>query len=129
MENGINKAKTSKSEDFSNFLVNIVSGTLYQIMLKAEERPSVFKNLKDNKSIQAFRSFIVNKVRGVSNNIKGKRSNRWTKGIKRKKRDDYHSPLNQMRRRQTSNWAKGGLYGPKITRKAKKVLKQKEEGN
>ena len=96
-------------------------------MQKVEERPSIFKRLQNNKSINAFHAFLVEKVRGVSTNINRRRTSKWKKGIKRKKRKDFNSDLNQRRRRQTSNWQDGGIYAPKVKRKNKKVLKQKQE--
>ena len=96
-------------------------------MSRKQDNPNLFHKLQNNKSVNAFRSFVATKVRNLSNNIKPKRKTRWQDGIKRKKRENYHSPLNLQRRRQTKNWGTGGIYAPK-ERKNKIILQPKQEG-
>lgn len=88
----------------------------------------MFQNLKNNTSVQAFKSFLKKKVRGISNTVRNSRMSRWAKGVKSKKRKDYHSPINQLRRQQTSHWEEGGKYASRTERRSKKVLKEKLEG-
>ena len=111
-----------------NWLVNIVSSTLYQIMSKMEEPGSVFQQLRNNKPLLKLGHFLKEKIKAKSNKKRktSSRKSRWTFGIMQKKRNDYHSPINKLRRQQTRKWSQGGVYSSNKPRKSKRVLQAKQ---
>jgi hypothetical protein len=88
---------------------------------------TVFQQFRNSKPVIKLGSFLKKKLRPKSNNAKEDKSARWTSGIEKKRKNEYNSPINKLRRKQTRNWVEGGIYGsPAIgTRKSKKVLMPK----
>lgn len=90
---------------------------------------TVFQQFRKSKPVLKLGNFLKNKLRPKSNSRKEDKSNRWTKGIQKKRKTDYNSPINKLRRQQTRNWAEGGIYGKAMSknRKSKRILKPKGE--